>query len=227
MTTSYPPSAARINAWWGSISRSTEWDLLSAPFSRSDELERSSTSRILAPRPLSEAATARGSDMPSWREARARLRSSSTMDFSRTRLRTRANSAVSSSGLVKKSSAPESSPFSLSLGWSSAVTITTGMCAVVGEVFSLRHTSKPSMPGIITSRRTMSASPASQMRRASGPFMAVMTSKYSAESLASSSRTLGRMSSTTRTRADMDLLPHSIPGIGADSFKKLCDRDGL
>jgi len=41
--------------------------------------------------------------------------------------RTRAISATSETGLVRKSSAPDSSPLTRSEGWSSAVTITTGM----------------------------------------------------------------------------------------------------
>ncbi len=54
--------------------------------------------------------------MPKSREAMARVRSSSVTAFSRTRLRTRAISAVSSSGLVRKSSAPASRPLSAVAG---------------------------------------------------------------------------------------------------------------
>jgi two-component system cell cycle response regulator len=57
------------------------------------------------------------------------------------------------------------------------------------------------MPGIITSRSTMSGLARCTASRASTPFMAVTTSKYSADSLASSKRTFASMSSTTRMRA--------------------------
>jgi hypothetical protein len=85
--------------------------------------------------------------------------------------------------------------------WSSAVIITTGMCAVAGSAFSRRHTSKPSMSGIITSSSTTSTLPFSQISSASAPLVAVSTSKYSASSRTSSSLTLAGMSSTTRMRA--------------------------
>jgi len=57
-----------------------------------------------------------GSPMPKSREAMARVRISSVTAFSRTRLRTRAMSAVSSTGLVRKSSAPARSPATRSDG---------------------------------------------------------------------------------------------------------------
>ena len=59
--------------------------------------------------------------------SRARMRSSSVIILSRASERTRAISATSDTGLVRKSSAPASSPCTRSDGWSSAVTITTGM----------------------------------------------------------------------------------------------------
>jgi len=77
----------------------------------------------------------------------------------------------------------------------------TGMCFVRGSDFSLRHTSKPCMPGIITSSRITSARSRAQMCNASGPPRAVRTSKYSAVSRASSSFTFASTSSTTSTRA--------------------------
>ena len=55
------------------------------------------------------------------------MRSSSVTIFSRASERTRAISASSAIGLVRKSSAPASSPRTLSDGWSSAVTMMTGM----------------------------------------------------------------------------------------------------
>jgi hypothetical protein len=87
----------------------------------------------------------------------ARISISSVSILSRARFLTRVISAMSSTGLVRKSSAPASSPFTRSDGWSSAVTMITGMCRVRGSALSRRQTSKPSMPGIITSSRTTSA----------------------------------------------------------------------
>ncbi len=73
-----------------------------------------------------------GSIRPIFWPVASRMRSSSVIILRRTRLRTRANKAESSTGLVRKSSAPASSPATRSEGWSSAVTITTGTCAVRG-----------------------------------------------------------------------------------------------
>jgi hypothetical protein len=81
------------------------------------------------------------------------------------------------------------------------VTITTGMWCVFGPDLSRRHTSKPSISGIITSSSTMSHCARSQIASASAPLAAVTTSKYSAMSRASSSLALAGTSSTTRTRA--------------------------
>src|SRR5690348_18235064 len=65
----------------------------------------------------------------------------------------------------------------------------------------------------------------SQMASASGPLMAVTTSKYSAVSRASISLTLATISSTTRTRADMG---HSgVAEEVADGFEEFSDRDRL
>src|SRR6201999_845769 len=125
---------------------------------------------------------------------------------------------------VRKSSAPASSPRTRSAGLSSAVTITTGMKCVAGFDFSRRHTSKPSISGIMTSSRMMSQSARAQIASASAPFEAVSTSKYSAESRASSSLALAGTSSTTRTRADIStLLSDETP----DGLDKLADRDRL
>ena len=87
----------------------------------------------------------------------ARLRNSSIENLSRASDRTRAISAISSTGLVRKSSAPASRPRTRSAGRSSAVTRMIGRWAVSGAALNRRQTSKPSMPGIITSRRTMIA----------------------------------------------------------------------
>ena len=116
---------------------------------------------------------------------------SSVSSLSRARFFTRVISAMSSTGLVRKSSAPASSPLTRSAGWSSAVTMMTGICCVRGSAFSRRQTSNPSMPGIITSSRTTSARSRVQICRASGPLRAVRTSKYSAVSRASSKLHIG------------------------------------
>src|SRR5580693_3308540 len=154
-------------------------------------------------RPVSATASRSGDSMPISREVKTRMRSSSETILSRVNERTRAISTSSGIGLVRKSSAPASSPRTLSEGWSSAVTMTTGIWCVAGLVFSRRHTSKPSMSGIITSSRTRSHSARSQIASASCPQLAVMTSKYSADNRASSSLTFAGTSSTTRTRAVM------------------------
>ena len=56
------------------------------------------------------------SGMPRLAEAAARLRNSSSTTLSRVSERTRATSATSSIGLVRKSSAPASRPRTLSAG---------------------------------------------------------------------------------------------------------------
>ena len=70
------------------------------------------------------------SSMPMLRVVAARSRNSSVSIFSRTRLFTRVISCRSFTGLVRKSSAPASSPRTRSSASLSAVTITTGMWAV-------------------------------------------------------------------------------------------------
>ena len=107
--------------------------------------------------------------MPILRVVEARSLSSSVSVFSRTRLFTRLISCRSLTGLVRKSSAPASRPLMRSETWSSAVIMTTGMCEVDGSAFSRRQTSKPSMPGIITSSSTTSTLPFSQVSIASAP----------------------------------------------------------
>ena len=158
--------------------------------------------------PLSATALRSGASMPISSEVMARMRSSSVIIFSRVSERTRAISTTSDTGLVRKSSAPASRPRTRSAGLSSAVTITTGMKWVAGLDFSRRQTSKPSMSGIMTSSRMMSHSARAQISSASAPLVAVSTSKYSADSRASSSLTLAGTSSTTRIRADIE---HSLP----------------
>src|SRR5581483_4434322 len=91
-------------------------------------------------------------------------------------------------------------------------------------VFSRRQTSKPSIPGIMMSRTTMSQAPSWQIARASGPLPAVKTSKYSALRRASSSLTFGGMSSTTRMRAVISSL---VPQKEVDRLEELHDGDRL
>ena len=73
----------------------------------------------------------------------------------------------------------------------------------------------------------MSHSARSQIASASSPLIAVTTSKYSAESRASSSLTLAGTSSTTRTRAVIDGLPQAVAEKVADGLDELADRDRL
>src|ERR1700694_3473723 len=94
-------------------------------------------------------------------------------------------------------------------------------------VLSRRQTSNPSMSGIITSSSTTSHSARSQIASASAPLMAVTTSKYSAESRASRSLTLAGTSSTTRTRAVIDLLSSGRPKKMTDGLDELAHRDRL
>src|SRR5260221_11529710 len=175
------------------------------------------------PVPVSAMALRSGACTPISSEVSARMRSSSVIIFSRVSDRTRAISTMSVTGLVRKSSAPASSPRTRSAGLSSAVTITTGMKCVAGLDFSRRQTSKPSMSGIITPSRVMSHSARAQISSASAPLDAVRTSKYSADSRASNSLTLAGTSSTTRMRADIEI--YSLPDKTPDCFNKLADRN--
>src|SRR5215467_4256200 len=181
--------------------------------------------RMRPPRPASAIASRSGLSMPISREVTARMRISSVISLRRASERTRAISAMSETGLVRKSSAPASRPRTRSDGWSSAVTITTGMWWVANPALRRRHTSKPSMSGIITSSSTMSQSARSQTASASVPLMAVTTSKYSAESRASSSLTLAGTSSTTRMRAVIG--PSRWSEKVADGLDELAHRDRL
>ncbi len=176
------------------------------------------------PLPRSAMALRSGAWTPISSEVMARMRSSSVIIFRRVSERTRAISTTSDTGLVRKSSAPASSPRTRSDGESSAVTITTGMKCVAGLDFSRRQTSKPSMSGIMTSSRMMSHSARAQIASASAPLQAVTTSKYSADRRASSSLTLAGTSSTTRIRAD---IANSLPDKPPNGFDELADRDRL
>ncbi len=138
---------------------------------RSDTLARSSITRTRPLSPLSAAAIAKRIADAHVLRAQGRERATRRARFfSRMRLRTRAMSATSSIGFVRKSSAPASSPATRSAGWSSAVTMTTGIWAVSGSPLMRLQTSSPSICGIITSRSTMSHSFACTIARPAGPF---------------------------------------------------------
>src|ERR1700742_3064098 len=177
------------------------------------------------PFPVSATALRSGACTPISSEVMARMRSSSVIILSRVSERTRAISTMSETGLVRKSSAPASSPRTRSAGLSRAGTMTTGMKWVAEFDFSRRQTSKPSMSGIMTSSRMMSHSARAAIASASVPLEAVITSKYSAESRASSSFTLAGTSSTTRIRADTEL--NSLPDESTHRLDELADRDRL
>src|SRR5712691_2519063 len=100
------------------------------------------------------------------------------------------------------------------------------MRCVAGLDLRRRHTSNPSMSGIITSSSTMSHWARSQIASASGPPTAVTTSKYSAVSRASSSLALAGTSSTTRTRAVIEP-PSGVSEEMTDGLEELADRDRL
>ena len=102
--------------------------------------------------------------------------SSSTIIFIRVSEATRLINATSSKGFDRKSSAPASSPFTLSDCLSSAVSMTTGTCRVAGFSFRRRQVSNPSIPGIMTSRRMMSGDSATAISMACSPFSASITS---------------------------------------------------
>src|SRR5215469_3274524 len=146
------------------------------------------------------------------------------MRRNRTSERTRAKSAMSLTGLERKSSAPDSSPRTRSAASVSAVTITTGMSDVRASALSRRQTSNPSMRGIMTSSRMRSGRSSWAIRSALSPSLAASTLKYSLASLASSNLTFTSTSSTTRMRADMSF--RSIQEAG-HSLKEVGDRDRL
>src|SRR6185312_10606513 len=100
----------------------------------------------------------------------------------------------------------------------------TGIWCVIGFDLSWRQTSKPSMSGIITSSSTMSHSARSHSASASAPLLAVVTSKYSADSRASSNLTLAGTSSTTRTRA-LIAAPSGVAQEMPDGLDELRHRD--
>src|SRR5260221_5803397 len=92
--------------------------------------------------------------------------------------------------------------------------------------WSFRQTSKPSSSGIITSSKTISHSARSQSASASTPLYAVVTSKYSADSRASSSFRLAGTSSTTRIRAVIEA-PSARTEEVADRLDEFANGDRL
>ena len=91
-----------------------------------------------------------------WPQVCSRMRHSSIIIFRRTSERTRANSARSLTGLVRKSSAPASRPRTRSAALGERRHHDDGNMRVRGLALMRRQTSNPSMPGIMTSSRTMS-----------------------------------------------------------------------
>ena len=139
------------------------------------------------------------------------MRSSSVIILRRASERTRAISATSDTGLVRKSSAPASRP-----------------AHAVGRLVERRdHDHRNVMGGRIVLEPAADleavhvghhhveqhdvAFRALADRQRLAAAMAVMTSKYSADSRASSSLTLAGTSSTTRTRAVIDAFFHALP----------------
>src|SRR3954463_15891311 len=104
--------------------------------------------------------------------------------------------------------------------------MTTGMWWVSGLALRRRQGSKASISGIITSSSTMSHCARSQIASAYAPDIAVVTSKYSAVSRASSSFTLAGMSSTTRMRAVI-VVPSGRSEKMAHGLDEFSDRDRL
>ena len=112
-------------------------------------------------------------------EARSRRRPSSINIFRRTNDHTRAKRPWSSTGLVKKLSAPASNPRTRSVRSENAVTIITGIWVVSRLFFVRSQTSNPSISGIIRSSRTISGGSVSITASASVPLWAVSTCIYS------------------------------------------------
>jgi hypothetical protein len=105
----------------------------------------------------------------------APLRNSRTVSRARIRERTRARSVTSSTGLVRKSSAPASSPAIFDARSESVVTSRTGMSAVSGSALIRRQTSRPDISGISTSRMMRSGRFSRAARRPTAPLSACST----------------------------------------------------
>src|SRR5688572_18313687 len=132
--------------------------------------------------------------------ARRRPSSSRRVWCRRRRVFTRAISSSRLTGLERKSSAPASMPRTR-LPWSSsAVTRTTGINAVAGSALSRSQTSKPLMPGIITSSSTRSGGVAAMCASAPAPSYTASTLIASFASRRPKNATMSGSSSTTRTR---------------------------
>src|SRR5712691_3393871 len=106
-----------------------------------------------------------------------------------------------STGLVRNSSAPDSIPRTLSATSWSDVSMSTGMLLVCSHFFRRRQTSKPSFPGIMTSRMIRSGFDSATFRRASLPSYAVTTVYPAPARTSRISSTLSGLSSAIRTVA--------------------------
>ena len=149
--------------------------------------QRAAADQLTSPPPSAEARAscmARQATRCEWPALRGSLRSrawiietmmsSAVSSSSRSRLmrtseRTRARSSWTCTGLLRKSSAPASKAYTLSSTADSAVSITTGMKRVERLALSRRQTSKPSIPGIITSSTMQSGGSAATAASALSP----------------------------------------------------------
>src|SRR5436190_2099109 len=102
-------------------------------------------------------------------------------------------------GCAPITSAPAVSPTTLSTERLFAVSMMTGKLAVTGSDRSRRHSSTPSMYGIITSSNARSGSVSAMMPSASWPSCATRTSKPSSRRLTSMNLAMSTSSSTTST----------------------------
>ena len=118
----------------------------------------------------------------------------------RVRARTLADSSTLSGGLVMKSSAPASIARTRESLSPRAVIMITGTMRVAGSDFRRRHVSKPSIRGILPSRRTRSMSRAESAFRASSPSLTMRQSQSRGVNIALRIWALTRSSSAMRTR---------------------------
>ncbi len=111
---------------------------------------------------------------------------------------TRASSSFGWNGLAMKSSAPASKAFSLSSNSVRPVKMIMGILAVSGRWRRRRHSSYPSMSGIITSRIASDGCAGPIAASASSPLTAAATSKPSAFNTPAVSFRFISLSSTTK-----------------------------
>src|ERR1700722_5456499 len=130
--------------------------------------------------------------------------SSSVICFRRSSERVRARSSFRSMGLHRKSSAPALIPLMRSSVAVRPVISTTGVSRVSGALLMRRHTSKPSIPGIMMSRRIKSGRKVAHSAMAVRPSGASRTSKPSRRSRNSSAARAPISSSTIRIFSRMN-----------------------